>query len=587
MNLQVIRPRKLLFLLIAFLLVGLGATVAIRCDPEAGKVRRLVIQVGSKGIPSQASEAAAYQALMDLGLNAYPELASMLQVHDTAVDRLYSNFREGLPSSVQRWVPLRRSKDELRHQVQAVVCALGPVAARALVGPLRQSLKRDNCGNAAVLLSLAWSVPESPEAVESLGEWLSKPCKDQFMIFQLRDSLFGINDEGGFWSSVPHLVPIYREMLNWPDRAGIGAQLCGEPGSNADAAIPDLIEVSENGMVNAPTNVVLRYAPGADPRIPNRQAAIEALGEIGMVTPQVLAALERGWEDPNPGVRIFAAHAIGNFGRKAATLLPKLLATLDTNDQAVLEYQIQAIGEMGPEAETAVPTLHHWTDPVNVQGIQKPVRRDSFSSGIRPQWHNRKPLPVPIPAGAAVALLQIAPAEANGLGHLIGAALLAQNNPLTVCDSANLFCQLRPLASEIVPVLTSGLYHHEQSVRQLTAFQILCLQPEHAEARSILSAALNEPDASLRCQAAVYYWRATASAKEALAVFREVFEAQNDVECAQALTRVIEFGSIARELSPQIKPLLTNGDWHCRLLAGSALRRIDPSALPPINEGYP
>jgi len=38
---------------------------------------------------------------------------------------------------------------------------------------------------------------------------------------------------------------------------------------------------------------------------------------------------------------------------------------------------------------------------------------------------------------------------------------------------------------------------------------------------------------------------------------------------------------------PQIQSLLTNDDWSIRDLAGKALRRIDPAALPPINEGYP
>jgi len=53
------------------------------------------------------------------------------------------------------------------------------------------------------------------------------------------------------------------------------------------------------------------------------------------------------------------------------------------------------------------------------------------------------------------------------------------------------------------------------------------------------------------------------------------------------LNYAAELGPIAKPFVPQIQSLLTNDDWSIRDLAGKALRRIDPAALPPINEGYP
>ena len=67
-----------------------------------------------------------------------------------------------------------------------------------------------------------------------------------------------------------------------------------------------------------------------DPLRRNRTAAIAALGHIGIATKDVLAALERGLNDPQDDVRVFTSDAIGELGAKALPLLPTLLAHLDT-----------------------------------------------------------------------------------------------------------------------------------------------------------------------------------------------------------------------------------------------------------------
>jgi len=45
-----------------------------------------------------------------------------------------------------------------------------------------------------------------------------------------------------------------------------------------------------------------------------------------------------------------------------------------------------------------------------------------------------------------------------------------------------------------------------------------------------------------------------------------------------------ELGPLAMPLLPQIQELLNSQDASIRQLAGKALRRIDPKALPPLNE---
>jgi hypothetical protein len=48
----------------------------------------------------------------------------------------------------------------------------------------------------------------------------------------------------------------------------------------------------------------------------------------------------------------------------------------------------------------------------------------------------------------------------------------------------------------------------------------------------------------------------------------------------------VELGPVAKPFVPQIQALLNCDDVSIRQLAGKALRKIDPSALPPMNEGY-
>jgi HEAT repeat protein len=558
--------------LISLLLLVLGITIAVRFEPNARTVRRLVAQVGWNG---HAAQAAAYD-LAPLGPKAYPELARLLRTPDPNPHCLYVRCWENGPSWIRRLLPDPHSKDDTRLCAQLVVSSLGPAAARALVGALHDSVRKDTNATTAVLACLDWSIPESPMAVMTLREWLSKPLQQKTFV--------ALPDADLMWRHVPQLAPMLVYRLTFPGEAMAAAQRLGAMGSNAVSAIPGLVETSEKGIM-APSNAAVGFTIRAN-LLENRCAAIEALGNIGVATPPVLSALERAWGE-GLDIEEAAADAIGKFGVKAITLLPNLLARLDTsNHRLALEYQIEAIGKMGPAARAAVPILRSWTDGSRVASLPW-YPRSSFTMTEMSRGRNGVHELMPLPAGAALALVQIAPEEAKGFGHLISEALWANPDPVAPYDSVDLLRRLRPLTEEIVPLLMPCLQDSRQWLKQLTAFQILCLEPDHESAKAVLIAAMRQTDPSLRAQAAIYYWRITGDTNQVLPVFQNTLGTLNDFPNHSPLAFIAELGPSAKSLVPQIQALLTNQDQSIRFLAGTALRRIDPSALPPINEGYP
>jgi hypothetical protein len=91
----------------------------------------------------------------------------------------------------------------------------------------------------------------------------------------------------------------------------------------------------------------------------------------------------------------------------------------------------------------------------------------------------------------------------------------------------------------------------------------------------------------LRAHAAICSWKATGEAYRVLPVFRETLPTVKDKESLVPLTYAAELGPAGKSLVPEIRTLLASDDLMIRCAAGDALRRIDHSALPPINDDYP
>ena len=89
---------------------------------------------------------------------------------------------------------------------------------------------------------------------------------------------------------------------------------------------------------------------------PSRRAhAAEALGKIRGDTVDAVQALAKALEDPDEGVRRWAARSLGRF--RAVAAVPALTKALEDADKGVRREAAVALFKMGPEAAIAVPML--------------------------------------------------------------------------------------------------------------------------------------------------------------------------------------------------------------------------------------
>lgn len=102
-----------------------------------------------------------------------------------------------------------------------------------------------------------------------------------------------------------------------------------------------------------------------------RARAVEALGELALNTPEILAALKKALGDRQGWVRRPAVRALGKLGVAAGEVVPALIEGLKRGDTECVE----AIAAFGKDAKAAVPHLRvmmrdaDWGDDRNKTGI--------------------------------------------------------------------------------------------------------------------------------------------------------------------------------------------------------------------------
>lgn len=136
---------------------------------------------------------------------------------------------------------------------------------------------------------------------------------------------------------------------------------------------PAAVEREAKQLIPQQTHTISTMAPDAarierqrpvvvatSPRIPRREdrpmadTAADALARIGPpAVPQVTVMLS----DPNPELRIRAAHILAQIGPDAKQAVPELVNRLRDEDQDVRKAAAHALGQMGPSASAAVPAL--------------------------------------------------------------------------------------------------------------------------------------------------------------------------------------------------------------------------------------
>lgn len=122
-------------------------------------------------------------------------------------------------------------------------------------------------------------------------------------------------------------------------RAGV-AEVLGQMGSEASAAVPDLIGVLD------------------DPSERLRGAAGSALRRIGPTSAGLIPSLKKQLRDEDPETRLRAVSAAATIGPAVSrTLVPELISALEDPDRRIRSTAIESLRELARDTGEAVPAL--------------------------------------------------------------------------------------------------------------------------------------------------------------------------------------------------------------------------------------
>lgn len=88
-----------------------------------------------------------------------------------------------------------------------------------------------------------------------------------------------------------------------------------------------------------------------------RQRAVDGLGEIGIVTPDVLDALIGLFNDPQRTIRLKASVVLGRMGQRDESVYKKVAPGLASKDKNVVLGTLRALGGMGGNAEPSIAQM--------------------------------------------------------------------------------------------------------------------------------------------------------------------------------------------------------------------------------------
>jgi len=352
---------------VACVLLATGtATVVIR-EADSNSIREQVLDI-VKTHESDSSEGAAMIAR--IGPNALPTLEELIRWRKSWWD--FSGVAE---------------HEKMRASAMRIVSDIGPAAVRPLTSVLCDAVNDFDAGDLSTFVPATgngfdtadfntlvpaatalfhYSVPGSPKAVATLTNWLANPVLGDFSYWN--DNLSCLPD------AVNWLVP---RLKNPDDAYGIAHNL-GLMGPNAAAAVPALIEVCERGKVTDPPPYRFQgwywYTPPGkkkpvwrshmyiagmtdEQKERNRSYAMEALGQIGVASPEVVTTLERALDDPNDLVRFGALKAIYALHLQPERPLADVLNSFTPRRGTSFTGIVDWTGHLGNEGHDALPWL--------------------------------------------------------------------------------------------------------------------------------------------------------------------------------------------------------------------------------------
>ena len=211
--------------------------------------------------------------------------------------------------------------------------------------------------------------------------------------------------------------------------------------------------------------------------------------DVGIMTPDQIAELIRGLNQPTPSARVRCAKELGKQGMAAKNAFPFLVAAVQDPEQVVREAAVQALGTFG---SASVPSLIEF-----LAHTDKYVRRNAVWSLNKLGQHA-----LPALSTLCQALRDADPRTASGAAQVLGnfgvAAVSAVPALVEAMRGTNVvLCRLAAKAlSQIgrgaLPSLILHLKHHDPFVRGEAAMALGWMGPDAEEAVPSLIELLGE-----------------------------------------------------------------------------------------------
>jgi HEAT repeat protein len=345
------------------------------------------------------------QPLSRLGPKAVRILLRDLRDEDSIARRSYRSAWTNVPTLIQGWLPPPTPVDpHLISETMKALSGLGPAA-------LPQLLSARNDPNIhirhTVLGAIGRMGPAATGALPGILELLRDPNAE------IRDEVLGVLEQLGVRNK--DVVAALTRLLHDNDlgtQPGTtvyvrehAAQILGEMGSDANAAVPDLHKMLNDphsyaqeqaalalwritGETNVVSTLAAAFEQAADAQ--TRQRILTIFEEMGPGAKDAVPLILTGLKDNSTAVQEQAVQLLGQMRSDARAIVPKLLQMLEDSDPytrgqaayllwritgetnvisqlaGALEHApdihasrriLTAIGEMGPAAKAAIPAM--------------------------------------------------------------------------------------------------------------------------------------------------------------------------------------------------------------------------------------
>jgi HEAT repeat protein len=333
----------------------------------------------------------------------------------------------------------------------------------------------------------------------------------------------------------PDVVPRARELLQDPATKAQALPVIGRMGTAAGPLAPVLVE-----MLRREHNVVQR-----------RQLAT-VLGQVGPAAREAVPELAAMMREHDVFARQVALTALLAIGGGDAKAVPPLVEALRAETQPFQRSRLmELLGQYGPAAAPAADLL--------------------LEELKRPSWMHQ--------AQAAAALARIAPERARKEGVPLMEKWLTKD-PYRML-AAGALCRMDPTHKAAMAAVRQALADTDAQrsyQRQQAADAVGAIGPAAKDAAADLRAALKAPQPGVRFSAAVALWQVTGKADEAVAVLTEGLGGGERVWRYQAVQKLGVMGPAARSAVPALLRLEDDPDRALRMMATTALRKIDSAA---------